>query len=90
MFGFHGTLVRFDVFKYKRKSQWPTMKIKGMQWSLGVSPEKEWGFGKAWPFVWISEYWNDENVDTKSFHTSVLNGDGFSPRRAVHLSASWK
>lgn len=42
-------------------------------------PKKEWGFGKAWLFVWISEHWSDQNVNTHdSFHTSVLNGDGFS------------
>lgn len=55
--------------------------IKGMQQSLGISSEKEWGFGKDSLFVWISKHWNDQNVSTCTLftlRTSVFNGDMFS------------
>lgn len=52
--------------------------IKGMQQSLGISPEKEWGFDKDSSFVWIYKHWNDQNVRThilSTLCTSVFNGD---------------
>lgn len=55
--------------------------IKGMQQSLGISPEKEWGFDKDSFFVWLSKPWNDQNVSTHTLFTlctSVFNGDMFS------------
>lgn len=43
--------------------------IKGMQQSLGISPEKEWGFDKDSSFVWIYKHWNDQNVRTHILST---------------------